>query len=261
MTDRDRVRVYRADVLVLRRRHLGEADSVFLLYGEPHGRFDAIAKGVRRPRSRRAGHLEPLSRVGLLLARGRNLDIITQAETIESFRAVREDLDRLYPALYIAELLETCTSDGLKHEGLFDLALHALRALDAGVPHDRVLPWFEVRLLGILGHDIQVSACASCGRQLAPEPAFFAPAAGGVVCSDCRSGAGSGRLLSVQAVKVLRFAQGEDLVRFAGVRIAPELAAELRAALGDVVRHVFEREPRTLRYLDGLDKSSVPGSA
>src|SRR5438045_4093476 len=99
-------RVYRCEAVVLRQRRLGEADRILTLYTPQLGKVEAVAKGVRKQTSRKAGHLEPLTLSSLLIASGRNLDIITQAETVESFLPLREDLTRLSRGMYVAELVD-----------------------------------------------------------------------------------------------------------------------------------------------------------
>lgn len=259
----DRLRSYRTDALVLRRRHMGEADSVFVLYSDRKGRFEAIAKGVRRANSRKAGHLEPLSRVELQLARGRNLDIITQAQVIEAHSNVRADLDRLYAGLYVAELVESVTAEGLAHQGLYATALSALAALDAGLEPGHVSRWFEVQLLALLGHELQTSGCAGCGKPLPPAPGFLIPAMGGVVCDQCRVGAGAGREITLRAMKVLRYARTADPGAFAGVRIDDDLQDEMRRGLAAVLRQVVERDLRTAPFAAGRrsDQRTAAASA
>src|SRR5581483_2273902 len=104
-------RVYRTEAIVLHHRELGEADKVLTLYSPDLGKFDAIAKGVRRPTSRKSGHLEELSHSTLLLAHGRTLEVVTQCELLESFAGLREDLSRLGAAVYLAELVERFSAE------------------------------------------------------------------------------------------------------------------------------------------------------
>ncbi|HEX2324037.1 MAG TPA: DNA repair protein RecO, partial [Chloroflexota bacterium] len=85
-------RVYRTEGVVLRRQDFGEADRIISLYSPQHGKIRAIAKGVRRPRSRLGGHVELFTHVTVLVAQGRNLDLITQAEAVRPYRAIRDDL-------------------------------------------------------------------------------------------------------------------------------------------------------------------------
>ena len=102
-----RPRVYKTQAIVLRQRKLGEADKIVTLYTSHQGKVDAVAKGVRRTKSRLAGHLEPLTLGSYMLAEGRELDIVTQAETVDAFAGLRADLDRVSRGLYCAELVAT----------------------------------------------------------------------------------------------------------------------------------------------------------
>ena len=106
-----RPRVYKAQAIVLRQRKLGEADKIVTLFCAHKGKLDAVAKGVRRTKSRLAGHLEPLTLGAYLIAEGRDLDIVTQAETVEAYAALRDDLERLSRGLYCAELVDRLTPE------------------------------------------------------------------------------------------------------------------------------------------------------
>ena len=99
-------RVYKTQAVVLRQRKLGEADKIVTLYCSHLGKVDGVAKGIRRTKSRLAGHLEPLTFGSYLLAEGRNLDVITQAETIDAFPKIRGDLHRLSLGIYCTELVD-----------------------------------------------------------------------------------------------------------------------------------------------------------
>jgi DNA repair protein RecO (recombination protein O) len=249
-----RDRVYRAEGLVVRRRNLGEADSIFTFFGPERGRFEAIARGVRKPRSRMRGHLEPLTRVEVLVARGRSLDVLTQAQAVHAYRALREDLDRLPLALYCAELVDRFTVEHAEHPGLYDLLLAVLDAMEHG-GGALAVHYFEVHLLAFTGFDLQLEACASCAGRVEEGDVLFSPEAGGFVCGRCRPSAGSARLLSLRAAKVLRFARSAGLEAFTSVRVDSALARELELALGDAVRFVLEREPATARYMDEMERA------
>ncbi|MBI4630353.1 MAG: DNA repair protein RecO [Chloroflexi bacterium] len=89
-----RERTFRTEAIVLRRKDFGEADRILTLFTPELGKIRAVAKGIRKPASRKAGHLELYTRSRLLVAKGRDMDIVTQAETVESYRPLREDLLR-----------------------------------------------------------------------------------------------------------------------------------------------------------------------
>jgi DNA repair protein RecO (recombination protein O) len=254
-------RVYRAEGIVLRRRNLGEADSIFTVFSVEEGKFDAIARGVRKPKSRMRGHLEPLTRSQLLVARGRTLDVFTQAQTVEAYRPVREDLGRTVVAVYCAELVDRFTAERHPQPELFELLVEALEALAAG-GGTQVARWFEVQLLSLTGFGLQLSGCVICAAKLQPEETLISPGAGGAVCRSCRPRAGSGRIVSLNTLKALRFAQGVDAIAFTALRVDANLSAELEAVLGDVVRFVLEREPNSGRHIGRLTATpaQVPAS-
>jgi DNA repair protein RecO (recombination protein O) len=101
-----RERLYRTEAIVIKRSDFFEADRLLTLYTPKLGKIRAIAKGVRKPTSRKSGHVELFTHSQLLIAKGRNLDIVTQAETVHAFRSLREDLLRTTYAFYGAELLD-----------------------------------------------------------------------------------------------------------------------------------------------------------
>lgn len=253
----ERPRAYKTEGIILRRRNLGEADSIFTVLSPRQGKFDAIAKGVRKPRSRMRGHLEPLTRSRLLLARGRSLDVFTQAETITPYRAIRDDLERSATALYCAELADRFTIEHADNPGLYELMLAVLEALDLGAPPGPTARYFELQILSLMGYELQLDCCAACRGRLEPVETLLSPSAGGLVCERCRVKAGAGRLLGVRAIKVLRYARNVDIAAFGEVRIDAVLANELEVAMAGVVSHFLEREPRSRHFVEAV--AALPG--
>lgn len=246
-----RARTYNTEGIVLRRRNLGEGDSIFTVFSPTEGKFDAVARGVRKPKSRMRGHLEPLTRSQMHIAAGRNLDIFTQADTIASYLTVRDDLDRLSLAVYCCELVDRFTVDHAVQVELYNLLLELLEGLEAGAPLT-VGRYFELQILSYTGYELQLAACALCAGSLPEADTLFAAASGGLVCETCRTRAAAGRLLGVRAIKVLRFARNATMGQFAGLRLDAELEAELQRALGDVVRAVLDRDTNSGRFVESL---------
>lgn len=245
----ERPRTYTTEGVILRRRNLGEADTIFTVFSDREGKFDAVAKGVRKARSHMRGHLEPLTRSKLLLARGRSLDIFTQAETVTAYRAIRENLELGASAMYCAELIDRFAPEHVEQPGLYALLLDVLDALEADAP-PHVVRWFEMQLLSNLGYELQLDACALCSCKLPEADTLLSAAAGGFVCADCRGVSGGGRVLSVRAVKVLRFARSADIGKFAALKMGEVLTAEVQHAQADVIRYLLDRDPATGRYVD-----------
>jgi len=247
----DRSRSYSTEAIVIRRRNIGEADSILTVFSLQEGKFDAVARGVRKARSKMRGHLEPLTHVQAQIARGRSLDVFTQAETITSFRALKDNLDALTAGLYCCELVDRFTVDRAAQRAIYELLLDILGSLDSGASI-HVARYFEQHLLAATGYEIQLDACAICHARLPEEDTLLSPSAGGLVCKQCRPLGTTGHIVSVRAIKVLRHARSCSVEAFAALRLDDDLAHQLQVALGDIVRTVMDRETNTGRYLDAI---------
>jgi DNA repair protein RecO (recombination protein O) len=146
-----RQRSFRVEAVVLRHADWGEADRLLTLFTLEMGKVRAIAKGVRKPRSRKAGHLEPFTRASLLLARGRDILIITQADTLDPYLPLREDLLLSTYACYIVELLDRFTYEEGENRALHRLLVNTLALLSSEPNPELVVRYYEIRLLDLVG--------------------------------------------------------------------------------------------------------------
>jgi DNA repair protein RecO (recombination protein O) len=259
-------RVYRTEALVLRRQDFGEADRIITLYSAAHGKVRAIAKGARRPKSRVGGHVELFTHVKALVAQGRNLDIITQAETVRPFAAIRDDLWVAASACYCAELVDRLTEERLDNQAVFDLLLKQLTYLDQSAhrpapgspgagPDPEIelsLRAFELRLLGHLGYAPELFRCIQCGEPLRPGDNRMSPSGGGTLCPGCSPSHPGARLVSVNAIKAMRLMASEPFGVFQRIRLPVETTQEIDGALRGHVNYVLERQLRTAEFLDRL---------
>ncbi|MGA2111418.1 MAG: DNA repair protein RecO [Anaerolineales bacterium] len=249
MSRADRERVYRTEAIVLRRRNWGEADRILTLFSPLRGKFRAKAVGVRKPRSRKAGHLEPFTRTMILLARGRELDIITQAETVESFRAVQEDLIRLAAATYAADLLDRFSPEEVENRGAYDLLGSTLEALCRAPAVDPVLRYYDLHLLDVLGYRPQLNSCTVGQERILPQDQFFSPFRGGIVCPACAASVPDAQPLSLGALRVLRHLQRENLGAVENLRLSPKVAAEVEGTLQGYILQLLERPLKSPPFL------------
>jgi DNA repair protein RecO (recombination protein O) len=181
------VSLYRDEAVVLRTQKLGEADRIITLLTRRTGRVRAVAKGVRRTRSKFGGRLEPFSHVDLQLYAGRSLDIVTQAETLRPYgERIVTDYGRYTAGTAVLETAERLTvEERAPALRLFLLVIGALRTLCTGEhAAPLVLDAFLLRALSVSGYEPALSGCARCAAP-GPHRAFSVPA-GGVVCADCR---------------------------------------------------------------------------
>lgn len=173
--------------------HLGEADKVLTLFSAERGIVRAVAKGARKPKAKIAGRSDVLNVNKLLVATGRSLDIITQAETIATFGALRKDLERLSYSLYYAELTQHF-GNGVADESViyFEFLVESLRRQADGEGDAAVLCLeFELHLLEMLGYKPELDACVACRDPLTDYTlAAFHYELGGIVCERCFSGRG-----------------------------------------------------------------------
>ena len=186
--------VYRSKGIVLRSIRYSEADRILDIYTRDAGLVSAIAKGVRRTKSRFGGRLEPLSCVDFVAYHGRTLDTVTQAEVLRSFHSVREDLARFKAAADMVGSVRALSGGDEADRRVFNLLYNSLDALeerDSGF--EAIEAAFVLKLSVLAGYAPQLDACLGCevglGEAAVPHY-YFAPNLGGVLCSDCRSQAG-----------------------------------------------------------------------
>lgn len=237
---------YRTEGIVLRERDLGEADRLVTLITPEYGKVRAVAKGARRITSKKAGHLEPFCRCSLMLSRGRELDNIGQVETLDAFPGLRDDLDRLGPAWYLAELTDRFTEEGTEQRVLYDDYLTALTALAHAAEPDLVCRWFESTLLTLNGLAPSWSTCAGCGAPVQPDTAYaFNLGRGGLLCPDCAGEGLHDLVLDTDTVKVLRLLAREPLGRLVHLRVPRSALADAGAALSLALRTGLNNDLRT----------------
>ncbi|HUY05891.1 MAG TPA: DNA repair protein RecO [Acidimicrobiales bacterium] len=171
--------------IALRAIRLGETDRIVTFLTRENGKVRAVAKGVRRPKNRIGARVEPLSHVTMMCWRGRDLDTISQVELLESFRAIRSDLDRMGPAITMLEIVDQVALERHESAELFTMLLGALRALENRAS-PVLLGAFCFKLLALEGVGPIVEHCVNCEGE-GPFVAFDA-SAGGLLCIDCRRG-------------------------------------------------------------------------
>ncbi|NNN18894.1 MAG: DNA repair protein RecO [Acidimicrobiaceae bacterium] len=231
--------LYRDSALVLRTWKLGESDRIVSMLGQESGKIRAVVKGVRKTKSRFGSRLEPLSLVSILCWKGRELDVVSQAETIELFRAIREDLDRLYKANIILEATEQIAQERFSEPELFKLVVRVLRILDTDNPQ-MLLGSFIWKLLALQGYRPQMTTCVICGSS--NSKVGFDAAMGGVLCGEHANG----RRVSSEALDVISKSLDGRLAQILKIENSPVVSETESLALR-ALESVLERNLRTVR--------------
>jgi DNA repair protein RecO (recombination protein O) len=244
--------VYKTEGIVLRHADLGEADRLITLFTPYRGKLRAAAKGARRPASKLAGHVEQFTHTSVLIAHGRNLDLITQAQTVRSFIEVRENLRLVLYASYAVELVDRATELESENRTLFALLHTFLSTVGAAQRLDSLLHAFELSALDILGYRPQLERCVLCGRDLKAEVNGFSVEAGGVLCPLCRGRAGDQRDITPPTLATLRRLQAGALAAADKVALSPPVRREAEALLSDYLRYRLEFDLNSARVLHVL---------
>ena len=247
---------------MLRHRRLGEADRIVSLLTPLQGKVDAVAKGALRPRSKLAGHLEPLTRVDVLLAHGRTLDVVTQAQMLDGFPALHSDLDRLSTAMYLLELTDRLTEehagdDGRNQQPLYDLLHASLVRVARGDGLQLAARSFELALLEVSGFRPEWRVCVSCGVDVSADRANWSALAGGVVCPSCQRLHPEAVAIEPNVLKVLRAIQDGPYEEAARIRLSPELAGALERVMHTLMRAMTERALGSAEFVADERRASV----
>jgi DNA repair protein RecO (recombination protein O) len=255
MRENEQVGIYRDDGIVLRTQKLGEADRIVTLLARRAGRVRAVAKGVRRTKSRFGARLEPFTHVDLLLYTGRSLDVITQADTVRPYgKPFAADYPRYTAGTAMLETAEKFTPVE-KEPAMrqFLLLVGGLRALGEGAHDPRlVLDAYLLRSLAVAGFAPALGECAVCGTRVAaaadpPLRGFaFSIPAGGLVCRDCR--APGAATPSAQTVVLMSALMRGDWAQADGSERGPR--AECSGLVAAYLQWHLEHAIRSLRHVE-----------
>lgn len=226
-------------------------------YTRDFGRIRGIIKGARDSRARFGSTLEPFSLNEILFyrrRRGGDLHLVTHVELVDSFTAVREDLERLSTASYCVELLSELVETEFGSPEIFDLLQSTLNFLGTGASPKRAARIFEVKLLDQLGLMPEVKQCVRC-RAESPEPAFFNPVFGGIVCQNCRknvSGDGSGLPVSRGTLNFLDHVRRAPLNELGPVKVVREVGEETERVLRRFTDFHLSHRLKTLLFMEKM---------
>jgi len=236
------VPLYRDVGVVLRTYKLGEADRIVVLCTQGRGKVRAVAKGVRKTKSKFGSRLEPGSHVTVQMYEGRELDIVSQAELVEAQAALRDDLERMGRAAAMLEAVDQISQEGEVNPALYDMLVGGLRAV-ANWDTPLVTPSFFFKLLASEGVGLQVEGCLECGSE--DDLVALDLEGGGLRCRVHRDGLA----VTPQAVMILQLVLGGRLSNALALPIGPATFEVDHLASVAMERHL-DRRLRSLHLLD-----------
>lgn len=250
----DRPRTFRTTALILKRINFGEADRLLTLLTPDYGKFDAIAKGARKPASKKTGHVELFTKADVLIARGRSIDLLTQAESISSYLPIREDLMRGALANYATELLDRFTfeSDHTSNAPLFELLDETFQRLCTDSDMRRVIRYYELHLLDMVGFKPELNECVITREEIEPVDQFFSFDGGGVVSPEGANHSAGLVRLPLNTLKLLRHLQRSQYANVASLAISDALHADIERIMLGYMSYILESRVQSIEFIRRL---------
>jgi DNA repair protein RecO (recombination protein O) len=250
-------RIHKVEAVVIAHKEYGEADRFVRIFSLENGKMNTLAKGVRKMQSRKAAHLEPFTHAALVLAHGHTFWIITQAETLNAFPAIREDLDKTTDASYIMELVDKVSTEGQAEPALFRLALESLKRINDNADTYNAMRYYELRFLDIAGFRPELQHCVACKKEIQPEDQYFSPLQGGILCPQCGPMDNKAIAASQDTLRYLRHFQRSNYKSIENIHVPPKVRGTLQRILGAYLSSVLEWQLKTPAFQQQIrDKGS-----
>jgi len=247
------MRTYAASGIVLRRIDLGEKDRILTILTKELGKLSAVAKGSRRPGSKLGGASEPFTCSKMLLASGRELDVLSQAEIKESFPNTRSEIARVAYAIYFLELVNHFTEERQPNPDLFDTLLSALYVLESGTDPEITARYFELQLLSVLGYEPHFDGCLRCGRRIGRERVAFSPSLGGIVCGKCSAAPNDAIWVPGAAASYVRALRQAEPQTLRQLNVPPGARRDLARMLRWHIRYTLDRDLKSAEFIRAVE--------
>ncbi len=240
--------------IVLKRMNFGETDRILTILTERFGKVKAMAKGVRKGKSKLAGHLEPFMLIDLQLHEGKTFYIVTGAVISSDFSEIHNELKKTSQAFYLAELIDKFLPEHQKSEEVFYLFCTALKYLNEN-EKSLFLRIFELKIIEASGFHPELYECVHCKNKLEDESNFWDAVEGGVICGDCQKKFQHGKSISNQLIKLLRLIEKSDFSILQKLKISGVLEVEVEEILSGYIQSVLEKELKSKGFMKLLNKN------
>ncbi|RJP32572.1 MAG: DNA repair protein RecO [Actinobacteria bacterium] len=246
---------YKEEAVVLRAYDLGEADRILTMITAGRGLRRAVAKGVKRTRSKFGGRLEPFTHLDAVLHEGRNLDTVVQVEIIRSHESVRADFAKFLFGEAMLEMIEKSLHEGQRIPRIFEALCVTLDVLEGDVCDPALLlAAFEFKICALIGYHPHLDCCLHCGRKIEGGRACLDLSGGGIACADCSRGLENLQAMSPDSLSLIRCLLSEDMATVACREESPRVCRDVLGTAFRFSESFLDRPLRSrqvvLRYLD-----------
>jgi DNA repair protein RecO (recombination protein O) len=246
-------RSFKTEALILRQQDYGEGDRLLTILTPDYGKLRVIAKGASKPAGRKTGHVELFTRSHMIITRAREIHVVQQAEMVEWFLPLREDLERGAYATYIVEMLDHFTEFEESNRALFLLLNAAFGWLCADVVDLRLAArFYELNLLSLVGFQPALHHCAIGQEDIEPQDQFFSYADGGVICPDHVRFSTQIVPIALTPLKTLRYLQTRDWDVVRVLRLDGVLHLELEKLMQNYIVHLLEHRLKSVDFIRRL---------
>lgn len=245
-------KVFPVTTITLRAYDLGESDKILVLFSREKGVLRAVAKGIKKTTCKFGGRLDSLNVNELLLREGRNLNTISQCETIKIFPHLRLDYDKLIYSLFLGELVLLLTNEEEPVEEVFDLLIYTLETMQ--FTHNPLMHtiWFEMHLLTILGYKANLTSCDICQEEVPSrnEKLGFSLNTGSLICQNCLRSTSSYRIISDELRNTLKKLKTSGLEGISDFVPSEKILLKIQETLKEYLNNLSERKIKTLSVLE-----------
>jgi DNA repair protein RecO (recombination protein O) len=237
--------------IILKRRNFGEADRILTIFTQRLGKIVVKGKAVRRPLSKLAGHLELFTQVNLTLAEGKTWYTVTEANTVNSFVNLRQDINSVSQAYYICELVDHLTKEHEPIPKVYSLLAQAFNLLN-NQKIDLLIPAFSWSLIGLVGYQPNLYNCVECGHKIKPEELYFSPSRGGILDKEHKNEDSASFLINSETVKLLRMIL-VNIDFLPKININSQVKKEFIKVVDTFSQHIFDKKMKSLKFLKDIN--------
>lgn len=238
--------------IIIKRINLGEADKIITILTDDRGKIRVVARGVRRANAKLSGFLELFHYNEYLLAEGRNLDLITGASTIESFRQISLNLRKIGLAYYVAEIVDKLVEETQEADRIFEITYAVLKEINsAKLPLDFVKGFFELNMLSTLGFKPELDKCIVCEKPIDYTQKFgFSVMLGGLIDNDHFFSDPNAIVLDQFTAEVLRDMVNLPLKHFRHYRNLSEVIPQVTKISANFLDYMLEKNLHSRKFLE-----------